>query len=101
MDRTVVFTAEADHDVLESYSWYEERERGLGEEFLRAVEACLSGIQRYPAMYPVVADEFRRAPLRRFPFEIFYEAQGENIFVHSVFHCAQDPEKWRKRLRRT
>lgn len=100
MIRQVIFTPEANNDVAESYGWYEEREPGLGEEFLRAVEACISTIQRYPSMYPVARDEFRRALTRRFPFEIFYEAHHESIIVYSVFHCAKDPEKWRKRLNR-
>ncbi len=100
MDRSVIFTAQADCDVQESYGWYEDREPGLGEEFLRAVETCLAGIQRFPEMYPIAVDEFRRAPLRRFPFEIFYETLDDRIVVYSVFHCAQNPEKWRKRLKR-
>ena len=37
----VIFTPEAADDVAEAYAWYEEREPGLGEDFLRCVEACL------------------------------------------------------------
>jgi plasmid stabilization system protein ParE len=69
----VLFTPEADDDVVGAYDWYESREPGLGEDFLRSVEACVRGIQRHPEMYPAAIDEFRRAPIRRFPFEIFYE----------------------------
>jgi len=57
-----------------------------------------SGIQRHPEMYSVAVDEFRRAPIRRFPFEIFYESTVDSITIYSVFHCSQDPQKWRKRL---
>jgi hypothetical protein len=49
-------------------------------------------------MYPAAIDEFRRAPIRRFPFEIFYELSVDSITIYSVFHCSQDPQKWRKRL---
>ena len=49
-------------------------------------------------MYPAAIDEFRRAPIRRFPFEIFYEMNVDNIAIYSVIHCSQDPQKWRKRL---
>jgi plasmid stabilization system protein ParE len=73
MIERVIFTAEADDDVAASYDWYERREPGLGEEFLRSIEACVEGIQRHREMYPVAIDEFRRAPIRRFPFEILYE----------------------------
>lgn len=99
MTDRVVFTPEAENDVAHSYDWYESREPGLGEDFLRCVEAALQGIQRHPLMYPIAADEFRRAPLRRFPFEIFCESASDSITVYSVFHCSQDPEKWRERLR--
>ena len=62
----VIFTPEADDDVAGSYDWYERQEPGLGEDFLRSVEACVRGIQRHPEMYPAAIDEFRRAPIRRF-----------------------------------
>ena len=98
MIERVIFTAEAEDDVAQSYEWYEIQEPGLGEEFLRCIEACVSGIQRHPEMYPVAIDEFRRAPIRRFPFEIFYEAEKDVVAIYSVFHCSQDPQKWRERL---
>ena len=66
----VIFTPEADDDIAGSYDWYESQEPGLGEDFLRSVEACIRGIQRHPAMYPAAIAEFRCALIRRFPFEI-------------------------------
>jgi len=101
MIERVIFSSDADDDVAASYDWYESREPGLGEDFLRSIEACVRGIQRHPEMYPVAIDEFRRAPIRRFPFEIFYELTASSITIYSVFHCSQDPQKWRKRLLNT
>ncbi len=98
MIERVIYTPEADEEVAESYHWYESRAPGLGEDFLRCVEACLFTIQRHPRIFPVAVDEFRRTPIRRFPFEIFYEADERCITVYAVFHCSQDPQKWRKRL---
>ena len=98
MIERVIFTPEAGDDIAESYNWYESREPGLGEDFLRCIEACVEGIQRHPEMYPIAADEFRRAPIRRFPFELFYEPSADSITIYSVFNCSQDPQKWRERL---
>lgn len=98
MIERIIYTPEADDDVAESYDWYESREPGLGEDFLRCIEACLLLILRHPQAFPVALDEFRRAPIRRFPYEIFYEATPDAIVVYSVFHCSQDPQKWHKRL---
>lgn len=95
-----VFTPEATADITESYVWYENREHGLGEEFLRCLEACFEFMQRHPDLYPVAIDDFRRAPIRRFPFEIFYRQTGKFITVYAVFNCSQNPQKWRERLER-
>jgi plasmid stabilization system protein ParE len=94
----VVFSQEAHLDIVEAYAWYEDRELGLGEDFLRRIEASLQSIQRAPEMYPVAVSPVRRAIIRRFPYEIFYEPYADSVFVYAVFHCSQDPEKWRKRL---
>jgi hypothetical protein len=41
MIERVTFTEEAEGDVISHYCWYESREPGLGEDFLRCVEACV------------------------------------------------------------
>jgi plasmid stabilization system protein ParE len=98
--RGFVFTPQAQVDVVESYNWYETREPGLGEEFLRCLEACVERIVRRPFMYPIAVDTFRRALLRRFPYEVFYEPEGDILTIYAVIHCSQNPRKWRERLSR-
>lgn len=98
MIEPVIYTPEAALDVAEAYDWYESREPGLGEDFLRCVEACALMLQRHPLICPVAVDAFRRALIRRFPYELFYEPTDDGIVIYSVFHCSQDPEKWRQRL---
>ncbi len=98
MIESIIYTPEAGHDIAESYDWYENRDPGLGEDFLRCVEACLLTILRHPRAFPIAVDEFRHAPIRRFPYEIFYEPIDDRVIVFAVFHCSQDPLKWRKRV---
>ena len=100
MIEQVIYTPEAALDVAEAYDWYESPEPGLGEDFLRCVEACVLMLQRHPLMGPVAVDTFRHALIRRFPYELFYEPTDDGIVIYSVFHCSQDPEKWRQRLAR-
>jgi hypothetical protein len=37
---------EAESDLMAAYRWYEDKDAGLGEEFLRTVEASLFGVQK-------------------------------------------------------
>jgi toxin ParE1/3/4 len=94
----LVVAPEAELDIAEAYIWYQGRRAGLGEEFLSSVEACLENIRRYPEMYPMVHECYRRSLVRRFPFAVFYEVE-RTITVYAVFHTARDPNKWRERLR--
>lgn len=96
--RTLIILPEAEQDVAQAYGWYEEQEPGLGEEFLRCVDACLQFIRRNPEMYPVAHQDYRRGVLRRFPYVAFYEHSETKVIVYAVFHCSQDPKKWRSRL---
>jgi hypothetical protein len=38
---SLIILAEAEQDTAQAYAWYEEQEPGLGEEFLRCVDACI------------------------------------------------------------
>lgn len=96
--REPYFTPKARQDAADAFAWYEEQSLGLGLEFLRCLEATLSFIQRYPSMYPSVFGDYRRALIRRFPYAVFYEIESTRVVIHGVFHCSQDPNKWKARL---
>lgn len=95
----VVLLPEALDDAAQAYAWYEARGEGLGEQFLHCVDECIDLICRNPDLFEVVHREYRRAIVRRFPYVLFYEHHADEVTVFAVFHSAQDPEKWRRRLR--
>jgi plasmid stabilization system protein ParE len=88
----------AKRDVKKAYEWYEEQKPGLGDVFLERVEECLSAIGRSPNAFQVVAHDARRAIVKQFPYVIFYRIEDEAIYVYSVFHTSQNPQKWIDRL---
>ncbi|MDQ3247933.1 MAG: type II toxin-antitoxin system RelE/ParE family toxin [Chloroflexota bacterium] len=94
----VVLRPEAEFEVAEAYHWYEEQVEGLGEEFLRAVDACLAAVQRTPAIYPLIHEEVRRALLRKFPYCIFYLIESNTVVILACFHARRDPKQWQDRM---
>jgi plasmid stabilization system protein ParE len=36
--------------------------------------------------------------VRRFPYAVFYECAEDTVTIYAIFHCSQDPRKWRVRL---
>jgi len=51
MTRKIIVRPEAEAEVQSAFDWYEEQSDGLGFDFLRAIDDCLSGVQRNPFAY--------------------------------------------------
>lgn len=67
MAADLIIAPETEHDLAEAYAWDERQRVGLGEEFLRCVDACIEAIRRRPGMHASVHEHYRRGLVRRFP----------------------------------
>jgi len=97
MARVIVRPA-AEAELQEAHAWYEERESGLGVEFVRCINDCVQSIRRHPEMYPPVHKEIRQGVVRRFPYSVFYFTDGDAIIVTAVFHAKRNPRIWQRRV---
>lgn len=94
----ILIQPEAEFDLQEAFDWYEESNRGLGSEFIRAVDAGLAEIQRNPFAYLTVYKQIRRKLIRKFPYGIIYLIESETIYVIACFHVKRNPQNWQTRL---
>lgn len=98
MSHRIIIRPEAEADLREAHCWYEAHRRGLGEEFLLCVDACVAGVLRYPRVAPAVHREARRALLRRFPYGVFYVVGEEAISIIAVMDLRRSPVRLGERL---
>ena len=98
MTYRLIIRLEAELDIQDVFEWYEAQSLGLGSEFVRAVDTCLSSIGRNPLAYPIIYKQARRALIRRFPYGILYVFEQEIISVIACFHAKRDPKSWQDRL---
>ena len=94
---------EASAELNESVLWYEQRRRGLGIEFLEAVDSALEFIVRFPqagAPVPGVPPDLpiRRVPVRRFPFHVIYLELSSAIRILAFAHDRRSPGYWQTRM---
>ena len=69
MSKTLTVTKDAQQDLDDAYQWYQEQNHGLGQEFIRCVDAKLIEISRAPLHHQVVYnDRVHRALMNRFSF---------------------------------
>ncbi len=88
---------EAAADIVEGVEWYDARRGELGGDFLKAVRTTLARIEDTPQQFPTVRGDVRRAPLRRFPFALFYVAESDLTVVFACMHFRRDPRRWQSR----
>lgn len=92
---TILFSKRAEEEIISSWNWYEERQQGLGDRFVKEVFIKVNLIERNPERYPERRQHFRETPVAVFPYLIIYRInkQKRSINIVSVFHTSLNPRK--------
>jgi toxin ParE1/3/4 len=90
----------AEVDVAEAAQWYNERQLGLGEKFIREVDEAIVRILENPLAFPIILrrHEVRRVLAKRFPYRIFFSLKDDAVVVHAVLRGHRDDRHWKRRL---
>ena len=54
MNYRLIIRPEAELDLEDAFAWYESQDPGLGSEFVRAIDTCISTIGRNPFAYQLI-----------------------------------------------
>ena len=99
MKYTLRYRPEVISDLAEAVSWYEARVPGLGGRFLREYLERMRFIRSSAGVPRRMFGDFRRVLLKRFPFAVWYEIEGDTAIILLVWDCRQNPERLGKMLR--
>ena len=94
--------AEAEAELLSAMLYYEDRQRGLGQDFFERVSNTMVAIVRDPLRHPFYEGKrsirgFRRAAVERFPYIVVYEVREDETLVIAVTHSSRQPGYWEGR----
>ncbi|MBM3416607.1 MAG: type II toxin-antitoxin system RelE/ParE family toxin [Bacteroidetes bacterium] len=95
-----VIKEEARADIAEAMSYYASKSSGLDTRFFNEVAATIKHILRNPFAFKKVYKNFRQTSVRKFPYVIFYEPEGNNVIIYSVFNTWQHPAKKISRVKK-
>ena len=91
---------EARAELRSAARWYEERRRGLGDEFISGISASLDRVSDAPESYatwPGTRPEgprIRNATTQRFPYVIAFERHEHHVLVLAIAHAKRRPLYW-------
>lgn len=88
----------AEQDALDAAIWYEERQRGLGDEFLVEVDRTVRALSESALHHRIRFADVRRAPIHRFKFYgAYYIVREHEVWILSIFHGRRHPRVLQER----
>jgi plasmid stabilization system protein ParE len=94
---TYLFHPEAEAEFVDAINYYEECEKGLGEDFSLEINSTIRNILAFPTAWPVIDGPVRRCLSHRFPYGVLYSIEHDKIFLLAVMHLHRHPDYWKKR----
>lgn len=94
---------EAEAEYREAAAWYDQKQSGLGVEFLDALSQTFQFIEEDPQrfarmeMIQKTSREIHRCLLPRFPYAVIYEVRSDELLVIAVMHVRRRPNYWKDR----
>lgn len=92
---SIILSGRTQKEIAQSWEWYENRQQGLGDRFVKEVLTKIKLIEQYPERYPTRYKSYRETPIAVFPFLIIYRLNKRKKIVRivSVFHTSINPRK--------
>lgn len=88
-------TDEADQNIADTYSWYEDQQVGLGDRFREVLRGKLDVVTSNPLLYQNVHGSIRRCKLSPFPYGIYFRVKSNEVRVLSVVGFKRHPKRWK------
>ena len=95
----LIISPEAEQELYVSKEFYEQKRKGLGDEFINEIDKTLNRIIANPEQFPKVKrKQSRKAIVNNFPFGIYFAVKDLIINVLAVFHFNRNLKQLNKRL---
>lgn len=90
------FHPEAEEELNRQVDYYEDKQSGLGKDFLKEILVAISRVMNNPTAWQIVDRHYRRCLTDRFPFAIVYRYDKEKGYIRivAVMSQRQKPKFW-------
>jgi plasmid stabilization system protein ParE len=98
MSLPVVSRLQALEDLDAIHTSYDEVRPGLGDDFVAKVRDVRTRIGNHPHLYGLVGGRVRGAPVRRFPYVVYYIVEPARVVIIAILHVRQSRRDLRGRI---
>jgi toxin ParE2 len=93
----VVTHPEAEQELEAAALWYQERQPGLGDDFLDEFQRTLGRILAEPRRWHQIRGNNRKLNFHRFPYAVVYQIRADELCIIAVVHLHRRPFYWTHR----
>src|SRR5690242_13151644 len=94
MNSRVILSPDARADIRSTIEWYYRIDPTLAFRFDRETLATLLRIGQFPYSFRIMNGAVRPAPLKRFPYAIYYSLRPYKVLVTAVLHERRSDTVW-------
>lgn len=84
-------------DLVDGFYFYDEQEESLGQYFLDCLYSDIDSLLIFAGIHRKKYGLFWLLA-KRFPYAVYYDLAGEEVQIHAVLDCRQDPKFIEKRI---
>jgi len=88
------YEPQVETDLKSAVFYYNDQQKGLGKRFYTEYIAYLKHIKQNPHKFQIRYLNVHIAPLKVFPFLVFYMVDENEIIILTVLHSSQNPDNW-------
>jgi hypothetical protein len=92
--RRVARHPEVPRELEAAALWYEQRQSGLGSDFLTEYQSTLGRILSDPEHWRKIRGDNRKLNFHRFPYAIVYSVRPDTLHIIAVMHLHRRPFYW-------
>lgn len=93
----LIWHPETKFELSEGAIYYNRLQPGVGDELLDEIEFAVRKVIRDPGFFREFDPPYRKIVTNRFPYQLIYRLEGEEIRVIAVMHQSQRPGYWKDR----
>ncbi|GAB1446305.1 MAG: type II toxin-antitoxin system RelE/ParE family toxin [Cyclobacteriaceae bacterium] len=99
MKYSLVFSSEAEKEIIESIHWYNNQKKNLGFDFFDQLNLKLDLIIKNPLNYSTRFTNIRATKITKYPYLIYFKINDHqsSIAILAVLHTSRDPKEISKR----
>lgn len=90
---SLIITEKAEIQIEQAFFYYDLISNKVADNFLVELQNCLNSIEKNPEIYQIIKNNFRQAPLKKYPYVVIYSIEKrQKVLVLSIFHTSRNPK---------